>query len=51
MQECDLLISLHQLKFKVEKLTQTCATPFKSGILEPHGGVGFSESTLKYPFT
>ncbi len=32
MQECDLSISLHHLKLKVLKLTQTCVTPFKYGI-------------------
>jgi hypothetical protein len=32
MQDCDLSISLHQLKFKMAELTQTHATPFKNGI-------------------
>jgi len=32
MHKCGLSISLHQLKFKVVELTQTCATPFKNSI-------------------
>jgi len=32
MQECGLSITLHQLKLKVIKLTQTRPTPFKNGI-------------------
>jgi hypothetical protein len=32
MQECKLSITLHQLKMKVAKFTQTRPTPFKNGI-------------------
>ncbi len=32
MQECRLLITLHQFKMKVIELTQTKPTPFKNGI-------------------
>jgi hypothetical protein len=32
IQECELSITLHQLKIKIAKLTQTKPTPFKNGI-------------------
>jgi hypothetical protein len=33
MQEVSMSITMHQLKMKVAKLTQTMATPFQNGIL------------------
>jgi hypothetical protein len=47
MQECDLSISLHQLKLKVAKLTQTCATPFKNGILRTSWWHWFKQKHLE----